>query len=103
MADAAAKTDGSKKKNPMADSRNYENVCKTEAEAPHKWNETWGQLFFKGVPFEYKERIAYLEKELAKVGGAQVPPKYGTGEKFRDATLSDFRRKKMFRDPEEDD
>lgn len=90
-------------KNPLADAKNFEVSCKTEAEAPHKWNETWGQLFFKGVPFEYPDRIAYLENELKKLGGVTCPNKYGTGEKFHDATLTDFRRKKMFRDPDEND
>ena len=89
-------------KNPEAEAKNYEQTCKTETEAPHKWNETWGQLFFKGVPFEYPERIAHLENELKQLGGNNPPPKFGTGERFKDATLVDFRRKKMFRDPSEE-
>jgi hypothetical protein len=86
------------KKNPMADAKNFEGTVKTEMEAPHKWNETWGELFFSGVPFEYPERIAYLEDQLKKVGGAvKLPPKYGTGPPMKDIRLTSYKRKKMFR------
>ena len=90
-------------KNPFAELRNFEETVRTESEAPHKWNETWGALFNNGVPFEYPERIAYLEGELKKLGGAKPPQKWGTGEGFVTGDLQSFKRKKMFREPGEDD
>lgn len=99
MAEAKKGNDeGRAKKNPMADAKNFESTVKTEMEAPHKWNETWGELFFNGVPFEYPDRIAYLEDQLRKVGGAvKLPPKYGTGPPLKDIKMVSYKRKKMFR------
>lgn len=82
--------------NPHAAAKNFEQTCKTESEVPHKWNETWGQLFFKGIPYEYEGRIKYLEEQLKNTTAAKLPPKYGVGAPFKDIGI-DFKRKKMFR------
>lgn len=81
-----------------ADAQNWEQRVKGELEAPHKWNETWGQLFTKGVPFDYNERAKHLEGELKKIPQEKktLPPKYGVAEPFPEIKAGqDFRRKKL--------
>ena len=86
-----------KESNPHADAQNWNQRVKGELEAPHTWNETWGQLFGKGVPLEYGDRAKYLEEELKKMpGGTKLPPKYGVGAPFKEIEGQDFRRKKLF-------
>lgn len=80
------------KKNPMAEAANWNARCITEEEAPHKWNEAWGQLFDSGIPHDYAERIEFLEKELSSCPKLNHLPKYGVGEPFREA-LPNFRKK----------
>ena len=64
-------------KNPMAEAANWEARCVTEEEAPHKWNEAWGQMFTSGIPHDYAERIEFLENELKQCSALERPPKYG--------------------------
>ena len=47
---------------------NQEFLFPQELEAPHKWNNAWGEFFRVpgGVPQEYNERIEYIEAELLK-------------------------------------
>ena len=47
-----------------ADAKNWEGRLKTEYEAPHKWNEAWGELFQNGIPCEYGARAEFLKTEL---------------------------------------
>ena len=61
---------------PQAQAKNWEDRLKIESEAPHKWNENWGELFPSGVPHDYSERIKYLEAEVNKMPVGQVLPKY---------------------------
>lgn len=88
--------------NPEADAKNWEQRLKSEQEAPHKWNEAWGSLFNNGVPHDYKEKIEYYKAVLNSKPPAKVPPKYGLGAGFKEPG-ADFKRKKMFRDPSEED
>lgn len=91
-----------KQGNPEADAKNWEQRLKTEQEAPHKWNESWGSLFENGVPHNYSERIQHLEEEIKKLGNVKPLPKYGVSGTIREVGASDHRRKKMFYDPELD-
>lgn len=87
--------------NPHADAQNWNQRVKGELEAPHTWNETWGQLFGRGIPLDYTERANYLEEQLKKMpGGTKLPPKYGVGPPFKEIEGQDFRRKKLFHDSE---
>jgi hypothetical protein len=80
-----------------ADAQNWEQRIKGEIEAPLKWNETWGELFNRGIPTEYGDRVRYLEEELAKLpGGNDRPPKYGVAPPFKEMTLKTYKRQKMF-------
>lgn len=81
-----------------AAAQNWEQRVRGELEAPHKWNETWGQLFSGGTPTTYPDRVRHLEEELKKIppDRRQLPPKYGVGEPFQEIRGQDFRRKKMF-------
>lgn len=81
MADAAAPK---REKNPMAEAANHTSRCLTEEQAPHKWNEAWGQMFSGGIPHEYPERIEYLQQELKNCPPVTGAPKYGTGKAFRE-------------------
>jgi hypothetical protein len=97
-------TEAAKKQlNPEADAKNWEQRLRSEQEAPHKWNEAWGSLFSNGVPHDYKEKIAHYEAELRSKPVPQIPSKYGVGKAFKEPANCDFRRKKMFGDPFEDD
>jgi hypothetical protein len=78
----AADAKGKKALNPMAEAANWNARCITEEEAPHKWNEAWGQMFSGGIPHDYAERIAYLERELKGCPPLETPPKYGCGPAF---------------------
>ena len=70
------------KKNPMAEAANWNARCVTEEEAPHKWNEAWGQMFSTGIPHDYGERIEFLENELKQCPPLERPPKYGGSAAF---------------------
>lgn len=61
----------------VAQQRNWEQRVLSEHESPHKWNETWGALFQSEVPFNYEQRIEYLENKLNKFKskGIEPPPK----------------------------
>jgi hypothetical protein len=89
--------------NPEADAKNWEQRLHSEQEAPHKWNEAWGSLFNNGVPHDYNERIKYYEDKLKSKPNLRIPSKYGVGQPFREPTSVDFRRKKMFGNPCDDD
>ncbi len=85
MAEAGKTSKGATKlKNPMAEAANWNARCITEEEAPHKWNEAWGQMFSGGIPHEYPERIAYLENELKNCPPVKPLPKYGLGSPFKE-------------------
>ena len=71
-------------KNPMAEAANWNARCLTEEEAPHKWTEAWGQMFSNGIPHDYRERIDFLEKELANCPDQPEIPKYGVGPAFKE-------------------
>ncbi len=83
---------------PQAVAKNWEDRLKIEADAPHKWNENWGELFDNGVPHDYGERIKYLQNEISKMPKGKILPKYGVGESFKEVGMKDknFRRQKMF-------
>jgi len=68
--------------NPMAQAANWNSRCITEEEAPHKWNEAWGQMFSSGIPHDYGERIEFLKNELKQCPALERPPKYGLGAPF---------------------
>ena len=74
--------------------KNWEQRLLTEMEAPHKWNEAWGDLFSYGVPIEYSERIKYLEYELKNMKPPPIAIKAGEG--YKDIGNKDYKRKKMF-------
>jgi hypothetical protein len=93
---AEAEKGAKKQSNPQADAKNWEDRLRTEAEAPHKWNESWGELFNNGVPHDYSERIKYFEKEVAAMPAGSVLPKYGVGKPFKEVGIRDYKRKKMF-------
>lgn len=84
--------------NPLADAKNWEQRLITEQEAPHKWNEAWGELFDNGVPHEYSKRIKYLEEQLKTVPPLKPLPKYGLGSGFKEIGIGgqDCRKKKLF-------
>jgi hypothetical protein len=73
-------------------------ACLREAESPHRWNETWSELFTTDIPVNFNERLVYLEKTLKELpGGKKLPPKYGTGKPYQEIKgTSDFRRRKKF-------
>jgi hypothetical protein len=81
------------KKNPMAEAANHTARCRTEEEAPHKWNEAWGQLFSGGIPHDYGERVAFLKAELENCGDAKLFPKYGVGPAFREPDFGRYNKK----------
>jgi len=85
-----------REKNPMADAANWNARVLTEIDAPHKWNEAWGQMFEGSVPHDYIERIKFLENELKNCPPVKALPKYGVGEPFPKLGSKDYRRKKMF-------
>lgn len=89
-----------KQSNPLADAKNWEDRLRTEAEAPHKWAETWGPLFDNGVPNEYDERKAFFAKKLEGIPAVRVLPRYGVGEAFKEIGGKDFRKKKFPPPPE---
>jgi hypothetical protein len=93
----AAKEEAKKNKesNPEAEAKNWEDRVRTEQEAPHRWAETWGELFDNGVPHTYDERIKHLESKLEKMPKKQDIPKYGHGNKIHEVSLSDHKRKKF--------
>lgn len=93
--------DGSKKKvtNAMAAAEQWNTRCITEEQAPHKWNEAWGQMFSGGIPHEYADRIAYLEKELQSCPPLHLAPKYGVGPPFKETGARDYRIKNMHGPP----
>jgi hypothetical protein len=84
-------------KNPMAEAANHLARCNTEQEAPHKWNEAWGQLFSGAIPHEYPARIEFLENELKELPAMGALPKYGTGAPFREVDFGRY-NKKGFKD-----
>jgi len=81
-----------KDSNPMADAANWNARCITEMEAPHKWAEAWGQLFQAEIPYEYKDRIAYLQRELNALPAVTPYPKYGGSEPYPTFAETDTRR-----------
>lgn len=85
-----------KQSNPEAEAKNWEQRLKTEQEAPHKWNESWGSLFDNGVPHEYNSRINHLEEEMKKMPNVGALPKYGLGAPFKEMGFESHKRKKMF-------
>jgi hypothetical protein len=87
---------GKKEVNPEAEAKNWEDRIHTEQEAPHKWNEAWGELFNNELPHDYGKRVDYLEKQLKSLPPAQSLPKYGLGKGFKEIMLNDHRRHKMF-------
>lgn len=89
-----------KQSNPEADAKNWEQRLRTEQDGIHKWNEAWGGLFNTGLPHEYEERERYLASQLKQLPAVSSLPKYGGGEPFKEVRLRDFRRKKMFEDPD---
>ena len=117
-----------KSKNPLADVQNWEQRIRTETEgiillsienywffgkifvhvfhfhfyeAPHKWAESWGDYFKRDEPLEYPDKIKYLEDKIKEFPAhAKSRPKYGTGPAFKEL-CPDFKRKKMFGQPEE--
>jgi hypothetical protein len=94
-------TEDNKKKevNPLAQAKNWEDRLRSEAEAPHIWNESWGELFTDGIPHEYAKRVEYLEKKLETMPKIQPTPKYGQGAAFKEIKVGvDPRRKKMFQE-----
>lgn len=88
--------------NPEADAKNWEQRLRTEQEAPHKWNDSWGSLFNSGVPHDYNERIKHLNEVLKSKPNLNIPSKYGVGQPFREPSCNDYRRKKLFKDPFDD-
>ncbi len=93
-----------KEVNPLAEARNWEDRLRTEQEAPHRWNESWGELFDNGVPHEYTKRLEYLEKQLKTMPAIKPVPKYGQGEAFKEIKVGvDPRRKKMFQEDQYED
>jgi len=92
---------GAKKQgNPLADAKNWEDRLKTEADAPHKWAETWGSLFDNGVPNDYESRKQFYLNKLEEVPAVKVLPRYGLGEAFKEIGGKDYRRKKFPAAPE---
>lgn len=76
------------------DAKNWEVRLKTEYEAPHKWNEAWGELFNRGIPGEYKERMEYLKDELSRQPKTELSITPGAG--FKDnLTLESYKRIKF--------
>ncbi len=62
-------------------------------QAPHKWRDAWGSYFDNGVPLDYAQRIAYLEKEITKFPASEMHPcPYGVGKPFPQID-KDHRRK----------
>jgi len=80
-------------KNPMAEAANWNARCITEEEAPHKWNEAWGQMFSGGIPHDYPNRIAFLQEELKNCPELKALPKYGCGPAFVETGAQNFRVK----------
>ena len=87
-----------KQSNPLADAKNWEQRLITEQEAPHRWTESWGELFDSGVPHDYDKRIKYLEDKIKTIPAVKPLPKYGVGQPFKEIGGNDHRRKKMFGD-----
>ena len=81
-------------KNPGADATNWDARVRTEQEAPHKWNEAWGQMFANSIPFDYQDRIKFLQNELANCPVQKPRSKYGSGDPFPTFGAQDFRYKK---------
>lgn len=86
---------GKKQTNPLAEAKNWDDRLKKEADAPHRWNETWGELFDNGVPNEYDARKKYFEKKLEEIPAVKILPRYGVGEAFKEIGGKDYRRKKF--------
>ncbi len=82
--------------------KNWEQRLKTEYEAPHKWNEAWGELFNRGIPGEYKEKIEYLKDELKRQPETKCT--YAPGEAFKELSLLSYKRTKFgYYDPLEEE
>jgi hypothetical protein len=80
----------------------------TELESGRKWDENWGTLFSGGAPNDYKERVEYLKEQLRSTQGEKSTkplPKYGVGAPFKEIPVgkTDFRRRKMFGQPDPED
>ena len=86
-----------RQKNPMADAANWNARVNTEQEAPHKWNEAWGQMFQSNIPHDYQDRVKFLQEELKALPEIKPYPKYGGSEPFPTFGSEDRRRKKMVR------
>ena len=70
----AEETKKKKEVNPLAEVKNWEQRIQQEQEAPHKWNEAWGELFKNDLPHEYPSRVKYLEEKLKTLPPeAQLP------------------------------
>lgn len=89
--------DDSKKNqtNPLAEAKNWDDRLRTEAEAPHKWAETWGTLFDNGVPHDYEARKQYYLKKLEEMPATKQLPRYGVGEAFKEIGGKDYRHKRF--------
>lgn len=82
--------------------KNWEQRLKTEYEAPHKWNEAWGELFNRGIPGEYKERMEFLKNELKLQPVTKCT--YAPGEAFKELSLLSYKRCKFgYSDPLEEE
>lgn len=58
--------------------KNWEGRLRTEYEAPHKWNEAWGELFNNGIPGEYGARAEFLSNELNNLPKTSLDYKDGS-------------------------
>lgn len=101
---AAAPAQEGKVRNATNDAANWEQRVRNELESSVKWNADWGEMYSDGIPNDYEGRIAYLKAEVAKCPKeAKRIPKYGVGPKFKEIGSKDYRRKKMFQDPVDDE
>ena len=82
--DNETKSKSSVPRDLVAEQRNWEQRILNEYDSPHKWNETWGKIFEKEIPFEYDQKILYLEKQLEKFQNKDSihPPKVNSNHIF---------------------
>jgi len=73
--------------------KNWEGRLRTEYEAPHKWNEAWGELFNNGIPGEYGARAEFLKKEIDAQPTVEV--KYPDGSNFPKFGQNESRKQKF--------
>jgi len=75
------------------EAKNWEGRLRTEAEAPHKWNAAWGELFNNGIPGDYGERAEYLKESIKEGTDSEVTYKDGTS--FHSCGQEMFRKQKF--------